>query len=288
MITLYLNTKFQIVIDQSVTIPPSITHISIYNCPYAEISQTQLATFNMKSLHFSRVDHLRIAPNIVRKVNIVAIMHVEKFDYTDGFKHLDADVVKFSHVNFPVGAEFHPLSIRSVLHVYQSHLIGVSIKVDSQPSTHQVVSLKNNVFDRVRFNIKASTFSMMGNRFAQLLAAGPMNTVAYSSTLSLRNNIFGTAFKPILLPHVSSSGQSYVFESKDGVLPVDSQHWLGHFNFVFTGRATHSRTDCLQHKMIDTYTTICPDVRTYLSLFSSWKQKSATASFVQRNPEAAV
>ena len=278
MITLYLNTKFQIVIDQSVTIPSSIKGISIYNCPYVDFSQTQLATFNMTSLAFTKVDHLRIASNILRKVKVLVIMQVEKFDYTDGFKQMEADTVSISHVNFPVGATFHPLSIRSVLHVDESNFIGVSMKIDSQPSTHRVVSLQNNVFDRVSFSITSSTFSLMGNRFVQLLAAGPMDTVAYSSTLSLRNNTFGTASKAILLPDISSTGQFYVFESKDKVLPVDSQRWLEHFNFEFTDGATHislDQTVCIQP---DTNRAICPNVSTYLRLFSSLERKSATVS----------
>ena len=216
------------------------------------------------------------------------VRHVEKLNNTDALKQLEADTVTFSHVNFPVGAKFHPFSIRKRLKVIKSTLIGVSINLNSQPSTTApTVSIRKSVLDRVSFKIKAATFLMIGNRFVQLppLAAGPMDVV-YSRRFHLRNNQFGTTSNAItLLPNVWSSGQSIVLQSKDKILPINSQRWLGHFNFEFTGRVMHgiSGTDCKQHKNNDYYTTSCPNVRTYLKLLSTWEDKSATTTRKSHN-----
>ena len=267
------------------SIPLNMREIYINNCDKVVISQTQLAALKMKTLVFSRVDLLRIVPGTLKTVDKLVVEHVETLDYTDGFKHLDADEVKFSHVNFPVGAKFHPISIRKLLQVNKSNLIGVSMNVIS-PSTERIVSIDNSVLDRVSFKIKAAIFVMMENRIAQLppLAAGLMD-VAYSHGLSLRNNQFGMVpVKAILLPHVWSSDQSFVFESKDKVLPVESQRWLGHFNFVFTGRPTAmhgskvSQTECEHHKRVDIYITSCPNFSTYLRSLSSWERNSTTTT----------
>ena len=265
------------------SIPLNMKEIYINNCDKVVISQTQLAALKMKTLVFSRVDLLRIVPGTLKTVDKLVVEHVETFEYTDGFKHLDADEVTFSHVNFPVGAKFHPISIRKLLQVNKSNLIGVSMNVIS-PSTERIVSIDNSVLDRVSFKIKAAIFVMMENRIAQLppLAAGLMD-VAYSHGLSLRNNQFGMVpVKAILLPHVWSSDQSFVFESKDKVLPVESQRWLGHFNFAFTGTVMHlskvSRTECEHHRRIDMYITSCPNFSTYLRSLSSWVRNSTTTT----------
>ena len=268
------------------SIPLNMKEIYINNCDKVVISQTQLAALKMKTLVFSRIDLLRIFPGTLKTVDKLVVEHVETLDYTDGFKHLDADEVTFSHVNFPVGAKFHPISIRKQLQVNKSNLIDVSMKLIS-PSTERVVSIDNSVLDRVSFKIKAAIFVMMENRIAQLppLAAGLMD-VAYSHGLSLRNNQFGMVpVKAILLPHVWSSDQSFVFESKDKVLPVESQRWLGHFNFAFTGTVMHlnkvSRTECEHHRRIDMYITSCPNFSTYLRSLSSWERNSASSVMVQ-------
>ena len=214
------------------------------------------------------------------------VRHVEKLNNTDALKQLEADTVTFSHVNFPVGAKFHPFSIRKRLKVIKSTLIGVSINLNSQPSIiAPTVSIRASVLDRVHLKIKAPTFLMIGNRFVQLppLAAGPTD-VSYSHRFHLRNNTFGTTSNAITrLPNVWSSyrRQPIILQSKNKILPVDSLRWLKHFNFEFTGRVMNGSfgTDCKQYKKNnDYYTTSCPNVRTYLQLLSTWEEKAATRS----------
>ena len=260
--------------------------IFIDDCPYVDISQTELVAFKIKSLHFSRVDHLRIAPGTLKTVDKLVVKQVRQMECTDGFEQLEADTVTFSHVNFPVGAKFHPMSIKSRLDVVASNLTDVSMMIDSVP-TDRAVSIQNSVLDRVSLKINAATFAMDGNRFVQLSSSSPgLMDVAYSHSLNLRDNQIGTASNnaATLLPNVSSSDQSsFVFESKtDEALSVDSKRWLEHFTFKFTGITLRSSRDvqasCERQKTTDSYITSCPNVGSYVRSFSSLEHKSATAS----------
>ncbi len=259
-----------------VKIPPNLREISIHDCPYVDISQTNLASFPIKSLIISQVNHLRIAPGTLKAVDKLTIKQIGKLEYSDAFEQLEANAVTFSHVTFPVGAKFHPVSIGSQLDILASNLTNVTIIVDSL-STNRTISIETCVLDRLNLKINAATFVMNGNRFARLPhTTSELMDIAFSLSLQFKNNQFGTTSNGSSLPNVMSYDQSFVFESKEAALSVESKRWLEHFKLEFTGptvRGTRDlRTTCERRKTTDSasYEAVCPNVNSYIQ-FSEQK-----------------
>lgn len=201
---------------------------------------------------------MNIENGSLRKVDKLILEHVKQIDdKRDAFDQLEADTVIFKHVNFPTGKEFRPRVIKSTLKIIHCNLTNFGVSVDSQTIDRSIV-MDHNYLDRVKLKINTADFQMKGNHFIHLSSefSGLMD-VEYSRLLNLEHNHFGKNNHVNVMPQVSSSNQSLVFNvSMPAGLTNDSKLWLEHFKFIFTEQANQT------HKAVKNHPTPCDEQNT--------------------------